>query len=375
MKSDYRALKMRMFLQIIATTVFTAMFGLLLLYLLVDGILEAPFADAFVGFCRNYLRMGDNEAIHFYGVLFRNNKTEIMAAGFVVLLIIILGVVMGRFSRYFDQISAGVDRLLDESEQPIILKPELKSLQTRLNTAKTILRERKIAALEAEQRKNDLVVYLAHDLKTPLTSVIGYLGLLMEAPDMPEEQKQKYTAIAYDKALRLEELTNEFFDITRFNLQNIMLSMSDINLTMMLEQMADEFYPVLAGKKMQALIQARPGIMISGDADKLARVFNNLMKNAVSYGLEGSQVEINVEEQPESVRIAFRNQGRMISEAQLEHIFEKFYRLDGARSSQSGGSGLGLAIARKIVELHEGSISARSTTQFTEFVVDLPTMP
>lgn len=222
------------------------------------------------------------------------------------------------------------------------------------------------------QRKNDLITYLAHDLKTPLASVIGYLSLLEEAPDMPAEQKAKYTGVALNKANRLEELINEFFDITRFNLQTIVLNKGDIKLAFMLRQMADEFYPLLAPQGRKAEIHVPESLVITGDADKLARVFNNILKNAIAYSYENSVIDISAGLQGEDVIITFVNHGDPIPSQKIDTIFEKFYRLDSARSTDSGGAGLGLAIAKEIVTAHGGTITAESSRERTVFTVKLP---
>ena len=222
------------------------------------------------------------------------------------------------------------------------------------------------------QRKNDLITYLAHDLKTPLASVIGYLSLLEEAKDMPAEQKAKYTGIALNKANRLEELINEFFDITRFNLQTIVLDKGDIKLAFMLRQMADEFYPLLAPQGRRAEIHVPESLVIAGDADKLARVFNNILKNAIAYSYENSVIDISAGLQEEDVIITFENHGDPIPSQKIDTIFEKFYRLDSARSTDSGGAGLGLAIAKEIVTAHGGTITAESNSERTVFTVKLP---
>ncbi len=222
------------------------------------------------------------------------------------------------------------------------------------------------------QRKNDLITYLAHDLKTPLASVIGYLSLLEEAQDMPAEQKAKYTGVALNKANRLEELINEFFDITRFNLQTIVLNKGDIKLAFMLHQMADEFYPLLAPQGRKVEIHVPESLVITGDADKLARVFNNILKNAIAYSYENSVIDISAGLQGEDVIITFENHGDPIPSQKIDTIFEKFYRLDSARSTDSGGAGLGLAIAKEIVTAHGGTITAESSMERTVFTVKLP---
>ena len=178
-------------------------------------------------------------------------------------------------------------------------------------------RNRQLAEIEM-QRKNDLITYLAHDLKTPLASVIGYLSLLDEAPDMPEEQKAKYVGITLDKAYRLEELINEFFDITRFNLQSIVLSKGRINLPYMLRQMADEFYPILSPQGKQAVVHAPDELTLWGDADKLSRVFNNVLKNAAAYSYEDSVIDITVIAQGDNVVVTFADHGDPIVSFHVE---------------------------------------------------------
>ncbi len=225
---------------------------------------------------------------------------------------------------------------------------------------------------EEADRKNDLIVYLAHDLKTPLTSVIGYLSLLAEVPDMPMEQKAKYTNIALDKAQRLEKLINEFFDITRYNLQQIALEKETIDLSYMLVQMTDEFYPILSAHGNRVLLQVEEGLVIYGDGEKLARVFNNILKNAVAYSYPDTEIQIMVTNREQEVTICFRNQGRTIPQYKLDAICEKFFRLDEARATNTGGAGLGLAIAKEIVTLHGGSITAASENEVTTFQIILP---
>lgn len=221
-------------------------------------------------------------------------------------------------------------------------------------------------------RKNDLIAYLAHDLKTPLTSVIGYISLLKEAPDMPMEQRAKYTNIALEKAMRLESLINEFFDITRYNLHEIMLEEETFDLGYMLMQMADEFYPVLEQHGKSITIHAEEDLPITADSAKLARVFNNILKNAVAYSYDNTEIEINAQMQTNTIHVSVSNFGKTIPKQKLDMIFEKFYRLDDARSTNTGGAGLGLAIAKEIVVAHSGTISVTSEKQVTTFTVELP---
>jgi len=273
------------------------------------------------------------------------------------------------------------------------------------------------ALKEETSRKNDLITYLAHDLKTPLTSVIGYLSLLDEAPDLPAEQRAKYVHITLDKAMHLEKLINEFFEITRYNLQQIVLEKETVDIVFLLVQMTDEFYPVLSahGNTVQLCVQSVPidsdtggpegqstdrlaafsaagrqeesigqrgkrkapdraeeRIVVYADGEKLARVFSNILKNAIAYSYPDTEIAVDCRTDGDKVRISFSNRGRTIPRQKLDAIFEKFFRLDDARATNTGGAGLGLAIAREIVTLHGGSITADSENEVTSFIVELP---
>lgn len=237
--------------------------------------------------------------------------------------------------------------------------------------AQQITQEEKIK--KENQQKQDLITYLAHDLKTPLSSVIGYLNLLQEAPDLPIELRAKYTNIVLEKAYRLEQLTNEFFEISRYSLHTLALNETSFSLSLLLEQVIEEMYPLLEGKQQQiSLINEAKTTQITGDADQLSRVFDNLLKNASTYGNPHSTIGIGVTEDQDVLHIAIKNEGAKLSEQQLTKVFQKFYRIDHSRSSKTGGSGLGLAIAKQIVEAHGGKISAKSDEKQTTFEVQLP---
>lgn len=228
------------------------------------------------------------------------------------------------------------------------------------------------AALIAETKKNDLVMYLAHDLKTPLTSIIGYLSLMYEAPQLTREQIAKYTDITLDKAYRLEELINEFFEITRFNIDNITLQKNRTDIGMMLSQICDEFYPMFKEKNLDYTIDINEKIVVYVDRDKMARVFDNLLKNAVNYSYENTTIQIGARVIESNLVIKFRNKCDEIPKEKLDRLFDKFFRLDTSRRTSTGGSGLGLAISKQIAELHGGSIKAESNQKYTQFTVTIP---
>ena len=244
--------------------------------------------------------------------------------------------------------------------------------QKRLEQALEIERKSLEKVSRSDQLRVDLITNVSHDLKTPLTSIVAYLTMLEDHPDMPEEERKAYTHIALEKSIRLGELINEFFDITRYNLQNIELEPVEIDLTMMLEQLADELYGVLQEKKLTCEVDVEEDLMIYGDPDKLARVFDNILRNAIAYCYEDTEIRIEAKMKDGDIEITFTNAGDKIPGDMLQTIFEKFYRVDGSRSTGTGGAGLGLAIAKQIVELHGGRILAKSDDNRTQFVVTLP---
>lgn len=259
-----------------------------------------------------------------------------------------------------------------QSHGEAVLSKEYTEIATQLAAIKGIMQQNELILKEEAGKKNDLITYLAHDLKTPLTSVIGYLNLLDEVQDMPKEQRAKYIGITLDKAYRLEKLMNEFFEITRYNLQQIVLEKETINLSFMLIQMTDEFYPILNAHGNTVKLQVADNLIIYADSVKLARVFNNVLKNAIAYSYKDTEIEVWVEQASTNVKVFFRNQGKTIPKNKLEQIFEKFYRMDEARTTHTGGAGLGLAIAKEIIELHGGTITAESENERITFCIEIP---
>ena len=345
--------------------------GLGIMVLLADGLFQDGFQGAIIGILEK-CGLSDARANELYGRIFMQNKELFAASGFIILFLIFFYFAMSKITGYLEEIGEEIETILSDGEEPVTLEPELRPIQEKLNRLKITLRRRELEASESEQKKNDLVVFLAHDLKTPLTSVIAYLTMLDEQPDMEKEERAKYTHIALEKSIRLGELISEFFEITRFNLQNIVLEKEQVDLSLMLEQLADESYGVLNNKSLTCSIYTDEGLVVDGDPDKLARVFDNLLRNAIAYSYPGTNIDIQAREENNMIVIVFSNQGDPIPQQKLNSIFEKFYRADNARSSQTGGAGLGLSIAKEITELHGGTIEASSSSYCTRFIVRLP---
>lgn len=294
---------------------------------------------------------------------------------FIVLLIVLLMnsliveiYAIQKISKVFSQMKV----LFQKDQQRIVLDDSLSELENDLNALKIESIENEKKAIQEAQHKVDMIAYLAHDIKTPLASVIGYLCLLDETGELSDELRHKYTHMTLEKAYRLERLINEFFDIAKLNQSYSSLHKEDIHLSYLLEQMKEEFYPIMKQKKQQIDIQVDESIIIHVDAQKIARVFNNILKNAFYYGDEETTITIESSQDQIYTHILFRNIGPTIPPDKLNLIFEQFYRLDESRSSQTGGSGLGLSIAKMIVEQHQGIIKAQSLNHITTFEVYLP---
>jgi two-component system sensor histidine kinase VanS len=301
-----------------------------------------------------------------------NNSVAFLLICWLIGVLIIFLHYWSKTLSYLDKIVNAAEIFVSQEEEYTHLPPELIEVEEKMNRMKSEATRNARLAKEAEQRKNDLIVYLAHDLKTPLTSVLGYLTLLRDEQQISDELRRKYLSVSLEKAQRLEDLINEFFEITRFNLTQLTLELGKVNLSRMLEQLTHEFYPMFAEKNLTCTLNVPPDFEVRFDVNKMARVFDNLLRNAIIYSFENSVINIVVEQNGGFNHIWFINEGNTIPKEKLERIFERFYRLDASRASNTGGAGLGLAIAREIVELHGGIITATSANDKIVFSVTIP---
>ena len=417
--------------------------------------------------------------LHLYNIV-KAAKIPLAVALFAAGAIAIVVAGLMRPLRYFDELAHAVTTLVEDRSHPVVLSPDLAITQNELNAVRAASLANESAAIAAERRKNELVAYLAHDIKTPLTSVIGYLALLDEAPDLPDDARRRYIATASEKAVRLEGLIDEFFEITRYNLQSIPIERAWVGVRLFCEQVAESFYPDAQARGLSLVVRAPDDARFFVDADKLARALGNVVRNAVAYADDGTEIVIAasfavsavnaptgasaaagvstvaattsdaesdanasavananatpnsnaadasssptssaqvvpVSTRPSAYDVAYgyapaisnaaggatlqgdgaspassaastfapapgagswvlsvTNQGREISPAHLQSIFDKFYREDGARGTGSGGAGLGLAIAKEIIAAHGGTIGAMSERGVTTFAITLP---
>ena len=366
--NDFKQLQTTIFLR----TAIILIVAVVIIFIIYNVFFQGHFANAVVGFLNRFIYDDYEAALEVYQRVVRNYMDLYILVAILSVFLIILRIYLKGFTKYFNEINRGIDALIEENSGDVVLSTELAATEKKINHIKHTLAQRKLATELAEQRKNDLVVYLAHDLKTPLTSVIGYLTLLRDESQISEELREKYLSISLEKAERLEDLINEFFEITRFNLSDITLEYSRVNLTRLLEQLTYEFKPMLLEKNLKCELEIASNVMLKCDVNKMQRVFDNLLRNAVNYSFDDGTIHIVATQNENNLSIKFTNCGNTIPQEKLERIFEQFYRLDTARSSRSGGAGLGLAIAKEIVELHNGTITAKSENEQIEFTVTLP---
>lgn len=301
----------------------------------------------------------------------RSMKVPFAIVVYLIGVIVVIVLTLNRSLSYFTKLSNALsDPHLIEGGK-VELPKELTIASQQLELLQTKVRDHEQAAVMAEQRKNEMVAYLAHDIRTPLTSVVGYLSLLAESPDLPIEKRAEYAGIALAKAERLETLVEEFFEITRYNLDSIVLERETIDVALFLDQVVDEFGIAAQERDIKITTIAPEGEHAFLDPSKMARALGNVMKNAISYADAKSEIVLSAIIEGETLIIATSNTGREISKTHLEAIFERFYREDASRG-QGANAGLGLAITREIVEAHGGTIVAESTNGRTTFTMRIP---
>lgn len=225
---------------------------------------------------------------------------------------------------------------------------------------------------ESERTKNELITNIAHDLRTPLTSIIGYLELLSLKKDLPDEQRGQYIDIAYAKAKKLETLIEDLFGFTKLTYGKIAMKVEKIDVVKLLSQMMDEFYPTFNESGLEYNLSSNtPSAVISADGTLIARLFDNLINNAIKYGKDGKRIDVKINSNPDTVTVSVINYGHVIPEDEIPHLFEKFYRAEKSRNKNTGGTGLGLAITKSIVDMHDGQIHVESDLKGTRFIVTL----
>ena len=254
----------------------------------------------------------------------------------------------------------------------VIGDDEFSAMAANLNKMVADIRQLMDKEREAERTKNELITNVAHDLRTPLTSIIGYLELLSGPASLTSEMKKKYLDITYTKAKRLEKLIEDLFGFTKLNYGKVSMKVSKVDIVKLLSQLLEEFYPNFMDKNLAYELQSDvPAKTISADGNLLARLFDNLINNAIKYGAEGKKILVKIQSGESTVTVSVTNYGYVIPKDELPLLFEKFYRVEQSRSTNTGGTGLGLAIAKNIVDMHGGTIGVTSDLNGTVFTVRL----
>ena len=312
-----------------------------------------------------------------------DNSLSAVVLTVVVSTVIVFGIVLYLLQRhsinYITKLSGAMNEIAAghlDTRVEVRGDDEFSEMAEDLNGMAEDLQKLLIFEREAEKSKSDLITNIAHDLKTPLTSIIGYLELLTGANSdkLNDGQRKKYLQIAYNKSIRLEKLISDLFDFTKLSYGKITMKVSYVDIVKLLGQLLEESYPAFAEKGLSYELKSNVQFLeIAADGTLLARLFENLIGNAIKYGSDGKKVIVKINAEPVSdiVEVKVINYGFVIDEKDLPYIFDKFYRADRARSTQTGGTGLGLAIVKDIVNMHGGSVYAESGLSGTVFTVRL----
>lgn len=248
---------------------------------------------------------------------------------------------------------------------------ELAEVAKNINFMEQQLREQMEAQRQVEKTKNELITNVAHDLRTPLTSIIGYIGLVKDNKYQNEEEFSQYLDIAYVKSEKLKVLIEDLFEYTKLSNNGVKLHIESISITNLVNQLIQELMPLAEDKAIT--INTTSTVtrgLVNVDSIKMTRAIENLLGNAIKYTTEGNSIKVDMSNEENDVIIKIKNKGEL-SHEELDKLFDRFYRTDTSRNSTTGGSGLGLAIAKSIVEMHNGKIWASLEDDYISFNIRL----
>ena len=292
-----------------------------------------------------------------------------------------LGVVASSINRMTEQLNVYLEEIRNglreiakgnfDTDIPVQSGSQLGEVAESINQMSRQLHQSILEERNAEKTKNDLITGVSHDLRTPLTSILGFLEVIEEDRYQDEVELRYYVNIAYEKAQNLKKLIDDLFEYTRIN-NGLPLDIREIDMAQFMRQLIEEFVPALEKSGMECKLAAEEGLVIRADGAQLVRAYENLITNAIRYGESGKRIDIAVRGDGNQVSISFTNYGDPIPERDLPFIFDRFYRVEASRSKQTGGTGLGLAITKSIVEVQGGEIRVRSDRQRTIFETRFP---
>lgn len=303
----------------------------------------------------------------------KNAKDAALPIAFVLGVAGLIFYSLNKFVDYFDELTASVALLFKDKSAPIALSTDLAITQNELTAIRDTAIRNEQAARHAKQRKNELIAYIAHDIRTPLTSIMGYISLLESGKDIEEEKRVRYIGVVHAQARKLNDMLDNFFDIARFNAQEITIAKQNVDIQTLCLQVADELYPPATNRNLTLEVSAPLTSSCECDPHQMARALSNIVRNAISYATPGTPITIEAMQDSDTTTILIKNRGITIAPDSLKYVFDKFFREDKARNADRGGAGLGLAIAQEIVEAHDGTISASSEDSLTRFTISFPT--
>ncbi len=302
----------------------------------------------------------------------------------IVILYLVVGIAVftavflflqARSIKYISKLSDAMRNIADgdlNTTVEVMGDDEFSEMAENLNSMVEETRELMEKERESERTKNELITNVAHDLRTPLTSIIGYLELLTGPMELDPDTQKDYLHITYTKAKRLQKLIDDLFGFTKLNYGKISMKVSRLDLVKLLSQLLEEFYPSFAENDLTYELTSNvPVLMINADGNLLARLFDNLINNAIKYGKDGKKIIVDIHADGPTVTVSVKNFGYVIPKDEIPLLFEKFYRVEQSRSQDTGGTGLGLAIAKNIVDMHGGTIGVTSNLNGTVFTVKL----
>lgn len=292
-----------------------------------------------------------------------------------------LGVVASSINRMTDQLNVYLEEIRNglreiakgnfDTDLPVQSGSQLGEVAESINQMSRQLHQSILEERNAEKTKNDLITGVSHDLRTPLTSILGFLEVIEGDRYQDEVELRYYVNIAYEKAQSLKKLIDDLFEYTRIN-NGLPLDIREIDMAQFMRQLIEEFVPALEKAGLECKLAAEEGLVVRADGAQLVRAYENLISNAIRYGESGKRIDIAVRSDGNQVSISFTNYGDPIPERDLPFIFDRFYRVEASRSKQTGGTGLGLAITKSIVEVQGGEIRVRSDRQRTTFETRFP---
>ena len=314
------------------------------------------------------------EATITYNIINTSNSPLALILTFIVFIVSFV-VITNNKMKYLDEIAVGL-RIISSGNLNYRIKEkgtdEIKNIAYNINYMAKEIGEKIKAERDAEKTKADLITNVSHDLRTPLTSVMGYMGLVIQNRYKNEDEMKEYLNIAFSKAERLKLLIEDLFEYTKLNNNGITLTKTKVNLAEFLSQLIEELTPMLDENKLTIYRKFESEkICVLIDTLKMLRVFENLITNAIKYSYKPGEILVGLYEKDNTAIVVFRNKGDHLSKEKAEKLFDRFYRVDESRNTNTGGSGLGLAISKNIVELHEGKIWAESTGDNISFYVQL----